>query len=266
MKATLVVIAGYLAAEIFLEGYAAAAAVFALGLSEYVFMLAVKRKKHPSLIVEGAVLAGTSLLGSLLARAGYPGAEFVLLELVLGGVLLGSTLIGRPWLSSLMERMPMFPMGREMAGEASIAMGLLFLAHGVLAAAALIVTGSVPIPQAVLAFAILYAITILFMRRRMGQLAGSDAPMLKPGDDDMTRLEKSGRVLGTLRLEVARATTADDVRITPGVKTHEFLDALESCLRRRGCRALQLSSWEGDDLDLEIGSYRRTPDGWIKLL
>lgn len=266
MKAALIVLAGYLAAEVFLEGFAAAAAVLALGLAEYIFMLTVRRRNHPSLIAEGAVLAGTSLLGSLLAGAGYPGAEFVLLELVLGGVLLVSTLMGRPWLSALMKRIPMFPMGRDMAGEASLAIGLLFLAHGVLSAAVLIATGSVPVPQAVLAFAMLYAMAILYMRRRMRQRKNKDAPSLIPGEGDLTRLEQSGRVLGTLRLVVSPAAAADLVCISDGVQPHEFLDALESCLRKSGCRAIQLSSWDGDDLDLEIARYRRSPDGWTKLL
>lgn len=266
MIPTLLVLAGYLAAEVFLDGYTAAAAVLLLGLGEYFFMLAFRRKNHPSLIIEGGLLAGIGVLGMSLSGAGFPGAEFVLLEFILGGVLVGSTLIGRPWLASLMKRMAIFPVGREFAGDASLVMGSLFVLHGAFMGVMLLRTGSISVPPSILAFAALYAVSIVFMRSRQKRRAGRGMPVLVDSEDGRMSLELTGRKLGSMELDLAPAASASRIDIPGDVQVHELLDALEMYLRSRGCRALRLPDWTGDDLPLEINGYRRTPAGWNKVL
>ncbi|MBN2586020.1 MAG: hypothetical protein JXA64_10355 [Candidatus Fermentibacteraceae bacterium] len=264
MTATLLVLAGYLAAELLLGGYAAALAVFGLGLAEFSIVLAVRKRSHPSLILEGAVLAGTGALGEYLSRAGFPGAEFVLLELVLGGVLVVSTLMGRPWLESLMKRMAGFSAGPALAGDASIAMGAMFAVHGSFMGAFLLATGSIPVPQAILVFAVLYAAAVLWLRRRRRSRAERDTPRLTQGNDERWNLEMKGRRLGSMELRMAPAAAVDCVEIADDVEVHEFLEVMERYLKSRGCRAVRLTGWEWDELPLEIGGYTRTTAGWTK--
>jgi hypothetical protein len=266
MTPTLLVLAGYLAAEIFLRGYAAAGAVMLLGLGEYSFMLVFRKKNHPSLIVEGAVLAGIGALGVILSGAGYPGAEFVLLELILGGVLVGSTMRGRPWLATLMKRMALFPVGMEFAGDASMVIGTLFILHGTFMGAMLLVSGSIPVPLSMLVFALLYASAVFLMRRRLKGRAGKDMPVLISEEYDRMSLELAGRRLGSMELDLAPAASVSRIVIPGDVQVHELLDSLEKLLRSRGCRALRITDWTGDGLPLEMNGYTRTPAGWNKML
>ncbi len=266
MTGTLLVLAGYLAAELLLGGYAAAIAVFGLGLAEFSFVLAVSKKNHPSLILEGAVLAGIGVLGEILSRAGFTGAEYVLLELVIGGVLILSTLMGRPWLESLMKRMAGFSAGPEFAGDASIAMGALFVVHGSFMGAFLLSTGSIPVPQAILVFAVLYAAVVLCLKRRQRSRMERDTPKLSPGIDERWNLEMKGRRLGSMELRMAPAAAVSNVETADGVAVHEFLEVMERYLKSRGCRAVRFTGWEGDELPLEIGGYSKTPAGWTKPL
>lgn len=266
MRSTLLVFAGYIAAEILLGGYAAALAVFLLGLLEYLFFLAIRKEDHPSLIIEGTVLAGIVIGGELLSSAGYSGAEIVLLELVLGAVLLISALLGRPWLASQMRRLAGFSAGRDFAIEASSVMGALFLAHGLLAAAAMLITGSVPVLPAVLVFAILYAAAVLSMRRKQRRRARKSMPGLSVDPGGKAVLDVGGRKLGTMEIRQAPVSIVSSVEIFEGIEERDFLEQLEEYLRAIGCRALRLSEWSGEDLTLEMSGYRRTGTGWSKPL
>ncbi len=266
MYATLLVLAGYLAAEIFLSGFPAALAVFALGVAEYIFLIAVKRTSHPSLILEGAVLAGIGMAGHRLSALGYGGGEFVLLELVLGGVLIVSTLLGKPWLASQMRRISGLSAGGSFAREASMAMGSLFLLHGLFMGFFVIRTGRIPVPWAILVFAVLYIAVMKLLRVKQRNRAQIDAPGLVSLDDGRVVLVRHGRELGSMMLKPATAALVSEVQVKDGIQVQEFLESLEYLLRSRGCRAVRITGLEEQELQLELSGYRHNPAGWSKPL
>lgn len=266
MGATLLVLAGYLAADIFLGGYKAAGAVLVLAGGEFLFFLAVRKQRHLSLLAEGAVLSALILAGERLASMGYGGGGFVLLELVLGGVLTGSALAGRPWLESQMKRLAGFSAGREFAGEASMAMGLLFLLHGSVIGSFMLAAGEVPVLPAALAFLVLYAGAVMYIRRKQRKRAVMNAPHVKVGDDGRVAFSVSGRKLGSMDVRPGPAAIVTGLELEDGVEVHRFLQAMEDYLKILGCRAVRLPAWNGEELVLEISGYRKTPAGWNKLL
>lgn len=266
MYPTLIVIAGYLAADIFLDGYTAALAVFALGLGEFLFLLVFRGTKHPSLILEGTVLASAGLAGGMLATRGYIGAGYVLLELILAGVLLVSTAKGKPWLASQMKRIAGFSADREFSGEMSIVMGLLFLVHGILLAILIVLKGNVPVIPAVLSFGVLYVLAIFYLRKKQRKRNKRNTPRLMKGDEGKLILELSGEKLGSMVLKPGAVTIVTEVEITENLQIHKFLETLERYLKYQGCRAVRFPIWDGDELTLEMSGYRKTPAGWNKIL
>ena len=266
MYPTLIVIAGYLAADIFLGGYTAALAVFALGLGEFFFLLIFRGAKHTALILEGAVLASAGLGGEMLATRGYSGAGYVLLELILAGVLLISTAQGKPWLASQMKRVAGFSAGREFSGEMSIVIGLVFLSHGILLAILIVLKGSVPLIPAILSFGVLYLLAIFHLRIKQRRRSEECAPLLRRGDEGKLILELSGEKLGSMMLEPGTVTIVTEVEITENLPVHRFLETLELYLKYQGCRAVRFTVWNGDDITLEMSGYTKTPTGWNKIL
>ena len=266
MYPTLVVLAGYLAADIFLDGYTAALAVFALGLGEFAFLLVFRGTKHPVVILEGAVLASAGLAGEMLATLGYSGAGYVLLELILAGVLLISTARGKPWLASQMKRVTGFSAGREFSGEMSIVMGLVFLSHGILLAILIVLKGNVPVMEAILSFGILYLLAIFYLRIKQRRRTEESAPRLVKGEEDRLVLELSGEKLGSMVLKPGAVSIVTEVEISENLPVHKFLETLERYLKYQGCRAVRFTVWDGDEITLEMSGYRRTPAGWNKIL
>ena len=266
MYPTLIVIAGYLAADIFLDGYTAAFAVLALGLGEFLFLLVFRGTKHPVLILEGAVLAAAGLAGEMFASRGYSGAGYALLELILAGVLLISTARGKPWLASQMKRVAGFSTGSEFSAEMSIVMGLVFLAHGILLAILAVLNGTVPVIPAILSFGVLYLLAIFHLRIKQRKRSEERAPLLQRGDEGKLILELSGEKLGSMMLKQGAVTIVTEVEIAENLPVHKFLDTLERYLKYQGCRAVRFTVWDGDDITLEMSGYRKTATGWNKLL
>ncbi len=266
MNPTLVVIAGYLAADIILDGYIAALAVFSLGVGEFLFLLILRGKRHASLILEGAVLAAAGLAGDKLAVLGYRGTGYVLLELILAGVLLVSTARGKPWLSSQMKRFVGFSTDAEFSGKMSLVMGLLFFAHGVFLAVIIVLKGKVLLLPAILSFAVLYSLAIVYIRKHQRSRRVKSAPGLLKGDDGKLVLIFAGRKVGSMMLQPGVAAIVTDVEIALDREAHEFLEILETYLKLNGCRALRFPVWSGDEMTLEMAGYHRTPTGWNKIL
>ncbi|MEN8207815.1 MAG: hypothetical protein ABFR50_01040 [Candidatus Fermentibacteria bacterium] len=266
MYPTLIVIAGYLAADAFLDGYTAALAVFALGLAEFLFLLIFRGSKHPALILEGAVLASAGLAGDMLASRGYSGAGYVLLELVLAGVLLVSTVRGKPWLASQMKRVAGFSAGSEFSIEMSIVMGVVFLSHGILLAILIVLNGRVPVIPAILSFAALYLLAILHLRIKQRRRSEESVPRLVKGEEEKFILELSGEKLGSVMLKPGSVTIVTEVEIAQKLQVHEFLEPLERYLKHQGCRVVRFTVWDGDEIALEMSGYRKTPAGWNKIL
>lgn len=266
MYPTLIVFVGYLAADIFLDGYIAALAVFSLGSGEFLFLQLFCKKKHPALILEGAVLASAGLAGYKLAAMGYSGAGYVILELILAGVLLVSTARGKPWLASQMKRFSGFSTGREFSGEMSIVMGLLFLSHGILLTIMIVLQRRVPVLTAILSFVVLYGAAVFILRRKQREKSIKNEPRLLKGDGEKLILELAGEKLGRMVLKPGAATIVTDVEIAENCEVHEFLETLEKFLKHQGCKAIRFAVWDGDELPLEMSGYQNTPSGWNKIL
>ena len=266
MYSTLIVFAGYLASDIFLDGYIAALAVFSLGFGEFLFLMVFRGKRQFSLILEGAVLAAAGLAGNRLAALGYRGAGYVILELILAAVLLVSTARGKPWLSSQMKKITGFSAGREFSSEMSTVMGLLFLAHGIFLTVLVTWQGSVAVIPAVLSFFVLYAAALFILRRKQREKSARNEPHLFNGDKGKLVLELAGEKLGSIVLKPGAVSIVTEVEIGEDHQTHELLDALEMLLKHRGCRAVRFTEWQGDELPLEMSGYRKTPTGWNKIL
>lgn len=266
MYPTLIVFAGYLASDIFLNGYVAAIAVFSLGLGEFFFLQVFSKKKRPVLILEGAVLAAAGLAGDMLAAEGYNGAGYVLLELILAGVLLVSTARGKPWLASQMKRFSGLSTGKEFSGEMSIIMGLLFLSHGILLTFLIVLRGRIPVLPAVLSFVVLYAIAVFILRSKQREKSIRNEPRLLKSNEGKLILELAGEKLGSIVLKIGAASIVTEVVIADNCEVHEFLETLEMCLKHQGSRAVRFTAWDGDELSLEMSGYRKTPTGWNKIL
>lgn len=266
MYPTLVVIAGYLAADIFLDGYTAALAVFALGMGEFLFLLLFRGTKHPSLIIEGTVLALAALVGDMLTARGYGGAGYVLLELILAGVLLVTNARGKPWLASRMKSIAGFSTSREFSGEMSILMGLLFLSHGIFLSILIVLNGRVPVITAILSFAVLYALAVFYMRKKQRRVIQKDTPRLLKVDEGKLILELFGEKLGSMVLKPGAVSIVTEIDISENCQVYEYLEALERCLGHMGCRAVRFPVWDGDELTLEMSGYSKTSTGWNKIL
>ncbi len=266
MYPTLIVIAGYLTADIFFDGYTAALAVLFLGFGEFLFLLLFRGTKHPTLILEGAVLASAGLAGDMLASQGYGGAGYVLLELILAGVLLISAARGKPWLASQMKRVAGFSAGRAFSGEMSIVMGLVFLSHGILLVILIVLRGRVPVIPAILSFVFLYALAVLYLRKKQRKKSDRNAPRLLRGNEGKLILELSGEKLGSMVLKPGTVTIVTEVEITENLPVHKFLETLEGYLKYQGCRAIRFPVWDGEELTLEMSGYSKTPTGWNKIL
>ena len=266
MYPTLIVFAGYLASDIFLDGYIAALAVFSLGLGEFLFLLLFRNRKHTSLIMEGAVLAVAGLAGDMLGARGYSGAGYVLLEFVLAGVLLVSTARGKPWLASQMKRFSGFSTGREFCGEMSIVMGLLFLFHGIFLTVLIVLNGSVSVLPAILSFIVFYVTGVFILRRKQRKKSIRNEPRFLKGDEGKLILELSGEKIGRMVLKPGSVSIVTEVEIEENCEVYEFLEILEKCLKHQGCRAVRFAAWDGDELPLEMSGYSKTPAGWNKIL
>ncbi len=266
MIPTIVVLIGYLAADIFLSGYAAALLVISLGLGEFLFLLVFHGTKHPSLIIEGAVLAGAGLAGEVLAAVGYNGAGYILLEIIFASVLLISTAAGKPWLASQIKRFAGFSAGREFSRDMSVGMGYLFLTHGILLTIIMFLKGSVSVFPAALSFILLYIVTVYILRKRQQKVRILTSPQLRKGSEGEYFLEIAEDRLACLSMSIGVVTDISSVDITGGCEVHRFLESLEECLKAAGCRAVRFTMWDADTLPLELSGYREVPAGWNKIL
>ncbi len=266
MIPTFVVLVGYLAADIFLSGYTAALLVVSLGLGEFLFLLVFRGAKHPSLIMEGAVLAGAGLAGEVLAARGYNGAGYILLEIIFAGVLLISTAAGKPWLASQIKRFAGFSAGREFSRDMSVGMGFLFLTHSILLTIIMLLNGTVSALPAVLSFIMLYIVTVYILRKRQKKSRILTFPKLHSGGEGEYFLEIAGDRLACLSMSLGVVTDISSVDITGGCEVHRFLKSLEECLKASGCRAVRFTMWDTDTLPLELSGYREVPAGWNKIL
>ncbi len=258
----LAVLAVYVAADILLEGPAAAAAVMAAGVLEVVLLRILGRRREPAPLVEAAALALLVLLSWLLGRAGYGGSAWPLMELLLGGALAVSALRGRPWLLSMAERAG-FPLpGGSAMRRASLVLGVMLLVHGLFLAVMVLLDGSPPLLAGIVSLALLYLGALAFIRRSSGR--GEAAPTLeRGGDSELVLFSPSGTELGRLELDPGAVCRVRVREIAGGVDPHELLGCLEEALRG-GARVLCVESWPADPMALRLSGYREGERGFRK--
>ncbi len=259
---TLIVLAGYITADLFLHGVEAALFVTGLGLVEFFILLAVARLAMPSLLLEGAVLGGVGYVGYLIAE---PGAGFALLELVAAAVFLVSTVMGRPYLDRQMRTLTGSGMNRELAGRLTLLFGIVFLVHGVFMLGMMLTSG-ISTPAALFSFAALYLGAMLWFRKRSRREAFQALPVLVPGDDGGMRVELGGSVLGRVRVEGELIALVTILSLAENVLPEDFIPALETALAATGVRTVRFPCWPGDTSPLEIAGYSRVDSAWQKVL
>lgn len=266
MIPALIVLGGYLAADIFMHGLAAAIFVISLGFGEFLFLRIVRKRNHPSLILEAVILSAAGMAGEMLSRLGYQGGGYIILEIVLAGILLLSTAAGKPWLASQMRRFAGFSAGDAATREISIWMGFLFLVHGVILSTMLLAGLPVRFLPSVASFVVLYLGVILILRSRLKRQSLLSVPVLRYEPDGRCSLEISGEVICTLNVDPGVITDVSELHISGDQQLHKCLETLEGYFRGKGCRGVRFIEWKGDSLPLEMAGYKKTPVGWNKIL
>ncbi len=260
------ILAGYLAADLFLSGVTAALAVLGLGAAEYLFLLVSRRTNHPGLLLEAALLGGAVLLGDWLSVRGFAGAEYAILELLLGAVLVSTSLAGKPWLASQMKRLAGFSPESGLVTGISVVMGGMLLVHGCLMAAGAIFMDGLPLPVALGSFAAVYIIAVLLLRRRMRSRSTGSQPMLTSIGDGRFKLIAGGSLIARITLDGRGRIVVSETDLEDGTPLHRFLEVLETALRTAGAFSVTMKDWEGDTLPLEMAGYTSGPAGWTKVL
>ncbi|MBD3370048.1 hypothetical protein GF402_06775 [Candidatus Fermentibacteria bacterium] len=260
----LVVLAGFLVADLLMEGAAAAIVVFGLGGVEFALLVLVQSERHYDVLAEGAALAAIVLIGDWLSGAGYEGAGFALMETVLGAVLAVSAGMEKPILDKQMRRMTGLSMGGRLAARASLAIGLVLVAHSLFLWMIILVRGSVGLIAGVAGFLPLYLLAVLWLRRR--PVDTSSATRLVPRGEDEFLLVRDDRPLAKLRMSGQRVVDVVIDDLHEGASPDELLVHLEHSLARRGVRTLRLTSWGRDTLPLEMAGFTRIGDSWQKVI
>jgi hypothetical protein len=255
-------LAGYLAADLFLDGIGAALFVAGLGILEFLVLLALLRTALPSLLIEGAVLGGIGYAGELVGR---PGAGFMLLELAAASAFLVSVAAGRPYLHRQLRTLTGKGMNPALAGRMTAVLGGVFLVHG-LTLLVMMLTGGIDTFYAVLSFALLYLMALVLLRRKSRKESAGSVPVITAGDDGLSVLVLDGTVMGRVRLAGDRITDVGDVELPESGTPGEFLPLLETALASTGVRTVRFPGWTGDPSPLEMAGYRRIDGCWQRVL
>jgi preprotein translocase subunit SecG len=257
---SLVLVAGYLASDLFLSGIGAAVFVAGLGAAVFLVLLAFARIPAVSLLVEGIVLGAVGYAGELTGR---PGAGFAFLELTAAAVFLVSAAAGRPYLQGQVRSLTGSALDPGLAARMTLVMGGVFLVHGALLTVMLLTSG-IGTVTAVAAFAALYLAALVLLRRKGGRDAAASVPVLEASRDSGFLLRKGDAVLGSIDLLEDRI--AEVTVISLSASPEEFLKALEVALAREGTRTVRISSWQGDTGPLEVSGYICSGGCWQRIL
>jgi hypothetical protein len=258
------VLAGFLAADLLLEGMAAAVVVCALGALEFALLAGIQRRAHYDVLLEGVVLSAILLVGDRLSDAGYEGAGFALMETVLGLVLGLSARMGKPILDKQLRRMTGLSMGERMAARVSSAMGLVLVAHSVVLWVLILTSGRVGLPVGAGSFVALYVPVVLWLRR--GSEKATEGARLEPCGGNEYLLVRGEERLAKISLSGQSVVDVVFEKLYRDVSPHELLADLEEGLAGMGIRTLRLPSWGEDTLPLEISGFTRIGGSWQKVL
>lgn len=266
LAATVAVLAGYLVADIFLDGLTAAVAVLALGVAEFLVLLITRKEIHSALIFEALILAGAVFAGDHLSSMGYRGAQYAILEILLGGVLLATALAGRPWLASQMKRLAGMSPDAGLATGMSVIMGGMLLFHGILLAVGSVFFGGLSLPVAVGSFAALYVAAVVLLRRHTRSVQTETLPRFIRSEDEVFCLILGDTTLATMTLEGLGRVEVSHISLHCDIPVHEAVSALERALAAAGAFSVTVRDWDGDTLPLEIAGYVESPRGWTRVI
>jgi len=259
---SLIVVAGYLVADIFLDGITAALFVGSLGILEFLIILVIAGRAMPSLLVEGFALGAIGYAGFLIA---VPGAGITILELSAGTVFLVSCLLGKPFLGGQIRKITGSGIRLSMAKDMTFVFGFVFLAHGILMLV-MILTGGVRTSIAVGIFAALYIASVIWFRKKGRREDVQRHLCLIPSDSGESILSIGDSVLGKVRVKGDRIAEVVILSTEDSITIGKFISALEAALSRAGCRTVRFTDWEGDKSPLEMSGYRLMETVWQKVL
>jgi hypothetical protein len=259
---TLIVLAGYVTADLFLHRIQAALFVAGLGLVEFLILLVIARIAMPSLLIEGAVLGCVGYAGELI---GEPGAGFMILELTAALAFLASTAVGRPYLDRQLRNLTGSGMNRDLAGRMTLLFGMVFLVHGVFLLGMMFTSG-ISTPAALLSFAALYLAAMVWFRKKSRREASQAHPVLVTGELGGTRIELGGSVLGRVRVEGEQIVEVTILALAETTSSEGFIPALETALAASGARTVRFPCWSGDTSPLEMAGYSLVSGCWQKVL
>jgi len=258
----LIVVAGYLVADFFLEGITAALFVGSLGILEFLIILLITRRAMPSLIVEGFALGAIGYAGFLIA---VPGAGITILELSAGAVFLVSCLLGKPFLGGQIRKITGSGIRLSMARDMTFVFGLVFLVHGILMLL-MILMGGIRTPIAVAVFAVLYIASVIWFRKKGRREEVRRHPCLVSSGSGESILSIGDTVLGKVRVEGERIAEVVILSTEDSIPIGKFISAFEAALSRVGCRTVRFIEWKGDTSPLEMSGYRLLDTAWQKVL
>jgi hypothetical protein len=259
---SLVLVAGYLASDLFLSGIGAALFVAGLGAAVFLALLAFARVPAASLLVEGVVLGAVGYAGEL---TGKPGAGFAFLELTAAAVFLVSAAAGRPYLQGQVRSLTGSALHPGLAARMTLVMGGVFLVHGAFLTVMMFTSGIGTVPAAV-AFAALYLAALLLLRRKGLRDAAASLPLLVASGDSGFILRQGDAVLGSIGLCGDRIAEVTVRSLSGDTSPERFLKSLEEALARGGTRTVRIESWPGDTGPLEVSGYGRTDGCWQRIL
>ena len=259
---SLIVVAGYLVADFFLEGITAALFVCSLGIVEFLIILTIAKRAMPSLLAEGLVLGAIGYAGYMIA---VPGAGITILELAAAAVFLVSCLLGKPFLGGQIRKITGSGIRLSLAKDMTFVFGLVFLVHGVLMLL-MILTGGIRTHVAVGSFAVLYIASMIWFRKKGRRDEVRSLPVLTPSGSGESALLDGGAVLGTVLVEGDRIAEVTILSVKDSIPIGKFISTLEAALSRQGCRTVRFTGWEGDTSPLEMSGYGFLDTVWQKVL
>lgn len=259
---TAIIAVVYFTSDFFLDGLVAVAIIVGAGVLEFLYFRIFRNTVHRSVLIEGFVLGGIVLGGGVLEQAGYKGAEFPIIELILAGTLIISALAGSPWLEKMMKRQSGISVGIDK--YASYCFGTLFAVHGSVLSGMIILHKRIFIIPAISLFIILYMIAFIVVRKKNKRKVLSNMPILKELTNGIFSLSAEGVELGSIHAVDDRVFSISEVSIGKDCETHNFLNKLETALSIRGIRTIKFINWKDDTIQLEMGGYRKIGEFWQK--
>lgn len=255
----LLVLVLFLLGDLLWDGIASAAAGAAAGFLAFLILLLFKKKK-PGLIIEGLLFGSITALGELVD---YPGGTLILMELVFAVILLVSVLSGKDIISRMAGGLGKGLFSEQQSRILSVTLGSVFLFHSALCTI-LALLGFFSWLIGGILFFVTYLLGLQMSRAGMKRAVRDSLPVLLEEKEGIYRLELRGLISGKIRLTSETGITVIAEIVSIESKPHEFLNQLETVMKRRGMRSFSIDCWIGDEIELEMQGFIAFDGKWRK--